>query len=200
LDEIITDQIFGLAGTNCQFRDLYNIFLQRKDQEKIEDEKKKTTQRQQRTVPSSSFRCLSYYSSIVESLSRTKMWLKETHNGKLNSELRKDHRENHAYESQATPLNFIAKVAACSGSLQVLEWSRQNGCDWNARVCSAAARNGHFGVLKWARQNDCDWNAEVCDFAAKGGHLEVLQWARQNDCDWNARVCTRAAEGGIWRY
>jgi hypothetical protein len=80
-DEIIIDHIFGfvgtghyryVAGTNRQFCNLYDAFLQRKDQEKNEADEKKTT-------VSPSFHCLSYFSCIVESISRTEMWLEETH-------------------------------------------------------------------------------------------------------------------------
>jgi hypothetical protein len=193
-DEIIIDHIFGfvgtghyryVAGTNRQFCNLYDAFLQRKDQEKNEADEKKTT-------VSPSFHCLSYFSCIVESISRTEMWLEETHS----SALRKDHR-THVSSSARTPLNFIAQLAACSGSLPVLQWAHHTqDCDLDSDICASAAANGHLEVLQWARQNHCLWNANVCINAASNGHLEVLQWARRNDCDWNALVCIYAASNG----
>jgi hypothetical protein len=86
--------------------------------------------------------------------------------------------------------------AAEGGHLEVLQWAQANDCDWDARTCSYAAYGGQIAVLQWARVNGCDWNARTCSEAAEGGHLEVLQWARANGCDWNARTCSKAAEGG----
>eukprot|EP01044_Picomonas_judraskeda_P049315 COSAG03_NODE_28975_length_192_cov_10.784946_1_plen_47_part_10 len=45
-------------------------------------------------------------------------------------------------------------------------------------------------LLQWARANGCEWNAITCSAAAAGGHLEVLQWARANGCEWNAITCS----------
>ena len=30
-------------------------------------------------------------------------------------------------------------------------------------------------MLQWARDNGCEWDAGACSAAAKGGHLAVLQ-------------------------
>lgn len=59
-----------------------------------------------------------------------------------------------------------------------------------------AAANGHLDVLQWARQKGCDWNVHTCTFAAYNGHLEVLQWARQNGCNWDANTSYNAAASG----
>ena len=45
-----------------------------------------------------------------------------------------------------------------------------------------AAGRGHLEVLQWARANGCEWNEDTCSDAAEEGHLEVLQWARANGC------------------
>ena len=52
-----------------------------------------------------------------------------------------------------------------------------------------AAQNGHLEVLQWARNNGCDWDSDTCACAAQNGHLEVLQWARNNGCDWDSDTC-----------
>ena len=56
----------------------------------------------------------------------------------------------------------------------VLQWARENGCDWDSDTCSSAAQGGHLGVLQWARENGCEWNYMTCCAAAEGGHLGVL--------------------------
>ena len=39
--------------------------------------------------------------------------------------------------------------------MEVLQWSRENGCSWNVHTWDAAFAAGQFEVLKWARENDC---------------------------------------------
>ena len=76
----------------------------------------------------------------------------------------------------------VCAKAARDGHLKVLQWARENGCEWDSDTCSEAARGGHLEVLQWARENGCEWDAYTCRAAAEGGHLEVLQWARENGC------------------
>jgi len=58
-------------------------------------------------------------------------------------------------------------------------------------------KNGHLEVLQWARQNGCEWDPWTCCWAAKNGHLEVLQWARQNGYEWDSQTCRWAAKMDI---
>eukprot|EP01052_Picozoa_sp_SAG31_P078817 SAG31_NODE_38367_length_296_cov_1.868020_1_plen_53_part_01 len=51
-------------------------------------------------------------------------------------------------------------------------------------------------VLQWARATGCEWDWETCRDAAAGGHLEVLQWARAHGCEWDSDTCRDAAAGG----
>jgi hypothetical protein len=37
-----------------------------------------------------------------------------------------------------------------------------------------AAQGGHLEVLQWSRANGCPWDEWTCIKAAEGGHLEVL--------------------------
>ena len=87
-------------------------------------------------------------------------------------------------------------IAASSGHLDMLQWLRQNECEWNWSTCANAAAAGHLSILQWARENGCPWDRETCSTAAYGGHLTVLQWARENGCDWNWETCSCAALGG----
>src|SRR3984885_15425533 len=80
---------------------------------------------------------------------------------------------------------FINSVAQL-GYLNIIQWARENGCDWDSLTCSYAAKGGHLEVLKWAHENGCHWNYRTCSSAAQGGHLEVLKWARENGFDWDS--------------
>ena len=71
-------------------------------------------------------------------------------------------------------------AAAGAGLLPVLQWARDNGCEWDNATCDEAARAGRLDMLQWARTNRAPWSAGTCHGAAEGGHLGVLQWAVQN--------------------
>lgn len=65
--------------------------------------------------------------------------------------------------------------AACGGHLGVLQWARENGCQWGSDMCMEAFRRGHFEIPKWARENGCLWDSVVCIEAARRGHFEMLK-------------------------
>ncbi|AGO83379.1 Ankyrin repeat domain containing protein [Pandoravirus salinus] len=84
--------------------------------------------------------------------------------------------------------------AAGGGHLDVLQWARANGCEWDERTCAKAAKGGHLGVLQWARANGCPWDKQTCDSAAYSGHTDVLFWAHENGCLWDEKTYHLAAE------
>jgi hypothetical protein len=47
-------------------------------------------------------------------------------------------------------------------------------------VCSMAAGTGHLDVLKWSRAAGCPWNEQACEEAAGEGHMEILRWLHEN--------------------
>ena len=49
---------------------------------------------------------------------------------------------------------FIQIHFLISADLEVLQWARANGCDWDASTCSYAAEAGDLEMLKWARVSD----------------------------------------------
>ena len=63
-------------------------------------------------------------------------------------------------------------------------------------TCRTAAGGGHLEVLQWARTNGCDWDSSTCSNAAAGGYLEVLQWAAENGCEYDEETLERAVEHG----
>ena len=85
--------------------------------------------------------------------------------------------------------------AAKEGHLEVLQWARANGCQWNTNTCLFAASGGQLEVLQWARANGCGWDKGTCRAAAQSGHLEMLQWACANGCPWDEHTCGNAAYG-----
>ena len=50
-----------------------------------------------------------------------------------------------------------------------------------------AARYRHLEILQWAREEGYEWNMYTCWVAANNGHLEVLKWAINNGCPCDER-------------
>jgi len=71
-------------------------------------------------------------------------------------------------------------IAAIHGHLNILQWLRENGCDWNENTCATAAKYGHLHILQWARENGCPWDITTCGQAAINGHYHILYWAFEN--------------------
>jgi hypothetical protein len=94
--------------------------------------------------------------------------------------------------------HYTAGRAASGGSMEVIEWLRQQqGVSINANVIAMAARTGQTAMCQHLRSTGCNWNVHACSKAAEGGHLDTLRWSRENECPWDARqVCINAARYG----
>ena len=65
--------------------------------------------------------------------------------------------------------------------MKVLQWARENGCNWDEETCANAAFNGDLEILKWARENGCEWDKDLCIQAAeRNNHVEVVEWIKNN--------------------
>lgn len=88
-------------------------------------------------------------------------------------------RENGGFQSaqQIDPPTAVCTWAAEHGSLEALQWMRQNGFKCDQHTCSAAARCGDLEILKWLRQAERTFfPSHVASAAASSGHIEVLRW------------------------
>jgi hypothetical protein len=93
-------------------------------------------------------------------------------------------------------LATIARYAAASGSIEVVEWLRQQqGIEINALVLVEAARAGHIAMCAHLRSIGCDWAPNACTAAAGSDHLDTLRWLRDSGCPWDVTaVCIAAAK------
>jgi hypothetical protein len=90
---------------------------------------------------------------------------------------------------------YIGRHAASSGSIEVVEWLRQQqGVEINASALVNAAGAGRTAMCAYLRSIGCDWHTDACAEAANLGHLDTLRWLRANGCPWDvAEVCFYAA-------
>jgi hypothetical protein len=80
----------------------------------------------------------------------------------------------------------IACDAASSGSIELVEWLRQQqGIEIGAEVMAAAARTGQLAMCEHLRSTGCAWNDYVCAQAALYSHMSTLRWLREQGCPWD---------------
>lgn len=65
------------------------------------------------------------------------------------------------------PTIFLTCVFAAYGGhlLEALKLARKMGFYGCFATCSAA--KGHLDILKWTRQNGCEWNGDLCSATAR---------------------------------
>jgi hypothetical protein len=93
----------------------------------------------------------------------------------------------------------ITRDAASSGSIQVVEWLRQQqGIKVRAIALTAAAYAGHIAMCEYLRSIGCRLDADACRLAASNGDLSTLRWLRENGCPWRlSDICRTAARHGF---
>jgi hypothetical protein len=92
----------------------------------------------------------------------------------------------------------IACHAATSGSIELVEWLRQQpGIQINAEVLAWAAGAGQTAMCAHLRSAGCDWDTAACTQALEAGHYDMLRWLREQGCPWSvSEICTCAASDG----
>jgi hypothetical protein len=88
----------------------------------------------------------------------------------------------------------ICKIAAESGSIELLQYLKQQGCVFDHFVMNTAARCGHTDVCQYLCAEQCPWLPRACAEAAHGGHVDTLRWLHEQGCPWYIQiVCLTAA-------
>ena len=83
----------------------------------------------------------------------------------------------HMYNLGYVPGQRSVVGAARAGSVEILNWMNEIGCDMQD-VTQALAEEGHLGPLKWANSNGflCDKDKLTLDAAIYGDVLEVVSY------------------------
>jgi hypothetical protein len=94
---------------------------------------------------------------------------------------------------------LITYYAAGSGSIEVVEWLRQQqGVQFDASSLRAAAHDGHIPMCAHLRSIGCEWDVDTCYSAIVCDHLDTLRWLREHGCPWDVRqICMRVANAGF---
>ena len=77
---------------------------------------------------------------------------------------------------------LTSNVAAILGNLEMLKYCCENGCEVDARHCTAAAKFGRLACLEYLRSKNCPWDERVCELAHENNHIDVLTYVVKNKC------------------
>jgi Ankyrin repeats (3 copies) len=91
----------------------------------------------------------------------------------------------------------ICWEAADFGSVDMLLYLKQQGCDFDEFTMAFAAAEGHLAVCQFLLAEQCPCDTDVCAYAAQNGHLETVRFLHESGCPWDdAGMCATAAESG----
>jgi hypothetical protein len=93
---------------------------------------------------------------------------------------------------------YIARYAASSGSVEVVEWLQQQGIVLDNEVLAWAAAAGQTAICEHLLNLGCELGADACNETAAYGEVSMLRWLREQGCSWDvSRVCMSAAGRGL---
>ena len=105
----------------------------------------------------------------------------------------------------------LCATAAKHGHMDILEWLRKHGADWNESEMTAwACFSGSRGMIKWLISNGCTLTPMCCSQAIAGSMppgstipdaelraMNILKWLRKKSCPRDATACAEAAHLGL---
>ncbi|KXZ54008.1 hypothetical protein GPECTOR_5g119 [Gonium pectorale] len=103
------------------------------------------------------------------------------------------------YKSSVEPVlsKELFAAGARSGSMEVLEWLHERGCEWDAATFVAVAGSGLAEALDWLVERGCPIgdDGEAYVQAAGNGDMATLEELRRLGCPWgpHGRAFTGAA-------
>ena len=222
---------FYVSGTSHRFKDLYQTIdwninpLRKKEDYGCTEKKKKnnnnksdaktTTKKKSSAVETKAIFKKTSLKSVVESVSRSKMYVEDLEAGRSKLYRLRTIARNAArlgslsvfryamtHPGYAATLKniygvYLFNTATRYGNLDLMKWMRKNGYQWDGIHTSAfAASQSNVEILKWLHENNCPRNELTCSAAASCGHLDVLQYLRRENCKWDANACSSAASKG----
>jgi hypothetical protein len=99
--------------------------------------------------------------------------------------------------SSGCPIDSSLCSAAQSGSIEMMVFARQRGCEMNARTMQIAADRGRLTMCKYLHSEGCPWDTAAPHWAAYSGHVDTLRWLHEQNCPCStADVAAQAATGG----
>jgi hypothetical protein len=98
-----------------------------------------------------------------------------------------------SHQADVTRHHGLCALAAAHGCMDVVVWLHQQGFELGPLACRGAARAGHLQLLQWLRSHGVEWEPErIVVAAAAGGSVSVLQFLQESSVgQWNTAALTR---------
>jgi hypothetical protein len=86
---------------------------------------------------------------------------------------------------------YTCAGAAEGGHVSLLQYLRSNGCEWdNEQIARYAASSGSIEVVDWLRQQQgVVIDAGTLTSAAGAGHIAMCEHLRSIGCEWDTDAC-----------
>jgi hypothetical protein len=87
----------------------------------------------------------------------------------------------------------LCSLAAAQGCMEAVIWLHEQGFKLGASACRGAARAGHLQLLQWLRAHGAQWEPDTMQVAgAAGGSVAVLQFLQEQAVgQWDPAAVTR---------
>ncbi len=84
---------------------------------------------------------------------------------------------------------YTCLLAAKNGQLECLQWSIENGCDFDVSyIYSDAACFNQLHIIKWMRSKGYIWDSKICVAATRSNQFELLKWLVKEGCELDSNV------------
>jgi hypothetical protein len=100
--------------------------------------------------------------------------------------------------------NYIINNASLYGHVQVLEWFKNSGYEFNygKETISNASKNGHVEVLEWFKHSGYEFKYDhwAINYTSEFGHIQVLEWFKNSGYEFkynNWAICLASKYGHV---
>jgi hypothetical protein len=87
----------------------------------------------------------------------------------------------------------LRRLAAEAGSVELLQYLKQQGCTSTKDVMKIAAERGHTHICQYLHAEQSRWHPRACINAAQAGHVDTLRWLHEQGCPWSIEAVRFAA-------
>jgi Ankyrin repeats (many copies) len=93
----------------------------------------------------------------------------------------------HYLAAEQCPCDASACVAAAAGGhYETVRFLHESGCPWDSQtMCQKAAESGSVELLQYLKQQECAFSEQIMSIAAQRGLLHVCQYFSFNGMAWS---------------
>jgi hypothetical protein len=94
-------------------------------------------------------------------------------------------------------VDTICADAVKMGSIELLQYLKQQRCAFTADVMRAAALKDDLHMCQYLYAEQCPWTKSATEAAARCRHVDTLRWLLQQGCPYDAHAVRLAAAGEV---